>query len=141
MIRTPFLRTVALAGACLCAFSFVSFASAVGNCDGGVNGSVAECFDGDGYKPEGALTVGDGTIEEGVKSKMVAITNRVITAVALVSVGAIVFAGFHMVTAYGDDERHKKGKDALKWGVVGFATALLSFAIVNAVINFFYGIR
>ncbi len=56
------------------------------------------------------------------------------------AIAAIVFAGFHMVTAYGDDEKHKKGKEALKWGIIGFATALLSFGLVNALVNFFYNI-
>lgn len=111
------------------------------DCSSGDIGNVSECFSDTTYKPDGVIEVGDGTIEEGAKFKVIAITNRVITAVALVSVAAIVFAGFHMVTAYGDDERHKKGKDALKWGIVGFATALLSFTVVNAVINFFYNIH
>lgn len=77
-------------------------------------------------------------LESGVKGKAIAIANRIISVVAIVAIGGIVFAGFHMVTAFGDDEKHKKGKEALKWAVIGFVVALISFPLVNATINFFY---
>ncbi len=67
-----------------------------------------------------------------------AIANRVITLAAVVAIAGIVFAGFHMVSAFGDDEKLKQGKEALKWSVLGFALALLSFPLVNATVNFFY---
>ena len=58
---------------------------------------------------KGAVSVGDGVLESGVKGKIIAISNRIISVVAIVAIGGIVFAGFHMVTAFGDDEKHKKG--------------------------------
>ena len=103
--------------------------------------NVANCFESESSgikKPKGAISIGDGAIDGGAKEKVIAIANRVITLVAVVAIGGIVFAGFHMVTAFGDDEKHKKGKESLKWAVIGFAVALLSFPIVNATINFFY---
>jgi hypothetical protein len=111
-----------------------------GGCAGGNISDVSTCLN--QYKPKGTLSVGDGSLSGGggVKAKIVAIANRVIVIVAIVAIGAIVMAGFHMVTAYGDDEKHKKGKEALKWGIIGFATSLVSFALVNAVINFLYNI-
>ena len=45
-----------------------------------------------------------------------------------------------MVTAYGDDERVKKGKNSLKWGIGGLLVSLLSFAVVNAIVNLFYSV-
>lgn len=77
-------------------------------------------------------------IENGAKGKIIAIANRVITLTAVIAIAGIVFAGFHMVSAFGDDEKLKKGKEALKWSVLGFALALLSFPLVNATVNFFY---
>jgi hypothetical protein len=120
--------------------STASSESSGGPCSAGSIGNVSDCLD--SYKPKGALSVGDGVISGngGVKSKVTAIANRVIAAAALASIAAIVFAGFHMVTAYGDDEQHKKGKESLKWGIIGFAVSLLSFALVNAVVNFFYSV-
>lgn len=113
--------------------------SAAGCWEGG--GDISLCFGGESSgipKPKGALSVGDGVIENGLKGKIIAVTNRVITLVALVAIGGIVFAGFHMVTAFGDDEKHKKGKEALKWSLIGFVVALSSFPLVNATVNLFY---
>ncbi len=104
-------------------------------------GDISLCFGGESSglpKPKGAVSIGDGVLESGVKGKIIAIANRVISVVAIVAIGGIVFAGFHMVTAFGDDEKHKKGKEALKWAVLGFVVALISFPLVNATVNFFY---
>lgn len=104
-------------------------------------GDISLCFGGESSgipKPKGALSVGDGVLESGVKGKIIAISNRIISVVAIAAIGGIVFAGFHMVTAFGDDEKHKKGKEALKWAVLGFVVALISFPLVNATINLFY---
>lgn len=132
-----------LSAALVAAFSatacvLASSVFAAGACDAGNIGNVSECLD--SMQPKNALKLpdNDGDIKSGVRAKAVAIANRVISLVALVAIAGIVFAGFHMVTAYGDDEKHKKGKEALKWAVLGFAVALLSFPLVNATINFFY---
>lgn len=120
------------------AFS-VPFVSAAGCWEG--KGDISLCFGGEGSgipKPKGAVSVGDGVLESGVKGKIIAISNRIISVVAIVAIGGIVFAGFHMVTAFGDDEKHKKGKEALKWAILGFVVALISFPLVNATINLFY---
>lgn len=113
--------------------------SAAGCWEGG--GDISLCFGGESSglpKPKGAISIGDGVLESGVKGKAIAIANRIISVVAIVAIGGIVFAGFHMVTAFGDDEKHKKGKEALKWAIIGFVVALISFPLVNATINFFY---
>lgn len=140
-IATAFVLAFALPLAVLSAsLPAVPVAQAAGGCWEG-NGDISLCFGGESSgipKPKGAISVGDGTIESGVRNKAVAIANRVITLAAVVAIAGIVFAGFHMVTAFGDDEKHKKGKEALKWAVLGFAVALLSFPLVNATINFFY---
>ena len=105
------------------------------------NGDSSLCFGGESSglpKPKGAISVGDGVLESGVKGKIIAVANRIISVVAIVAIGGIVFAGFHMVTAFGDDEKHKKGKEALKWAILGFVVALISFPLVNATINLFY---
>lgn len=100
--------------------------------------SVAECFSNAQIKPTGSVDVGDGLVGGGLREKIVKVTNRVISLVALVAIGGIVFGGFHMVTAFGDDEKHKRGKDALKWSIIGFVLALVSFPLVNATVNLFY---
>lgn len=59
---------------------------------------------------------------------------------SIVSVGAIAYAGFLYATTMGDDERIKKGKTAVKFGIIGFVVMLISFPLVNAIVNFVYSI-
>ena len=56
------------------------------------------------------------------------------------AVGAIVFAAILYVAAIGDGEKIKKAKTSLKFAIIGFAVMLLSFPIVNAIVNLIYGI-
>lgn len=121
----------------LAPFAAVPASSAAEGCD--YRTTLEGCFtSGDALKPTGSVTVGDGTITGGLRDKIVSITNRIISLVALVAIGGIVFGGFRMVTAFGDDEKHKNGKDALKWSIIGFTLALVSFPLVNATVNLFY---
>ena len=55
---------------------------------------------------------------------------------ALTAIVMIVFSGFVMITANGNEEKITKGKDSLKWSVLGLALALLSYAIIAAIMNF-----
>ena len=116
----------------------VAFAS---DCTG-VGDSVAGCLSqhASAVESAGGITLENYTIEGGVRGKIISVANNIIMITSLLSVGAIVFAGFWMVTAYGEDETLKKGKNSLKWGVGGLLVSLLSFAIVNAVVNVFYSI-
>lgn len=82
----------------------------------------------------------DYTIEGGVKTKVTNVTNQLILIGSILSVGGIVFAAFLYVSAVGDAEGVKKAKTALKFSIVGFIVMLLSFPIVNAIVNLIYGI-
>lgn len=75
-----------------------------------------------------------------MKEKVIRITNQLILAGSILSVGGIVFAAVLYTTALGDGEKIKKAKTALKFSIVGFVLMLLSFPIVNALVNLIYGI-
>lgn len=75
-----------------------------------------------------------------MKAKVVSITNQLIILGSILSVGGIVFASILYVTALGDGEKVKKAKTALQFSVAGFIVMLLSFPIVNAIVNLIYGI-
>lgn len=89
--------------------------------------------------PTGSITSDTYEIKD-VKIKIVNITNKLILAGSILSVGGIVFAAILYVTALGNDEKVKKAKSALQFSVIGFVVMLLSFPIVNAIINLIYGI-
>ncbi|MDD2892019.1 MAG: hypothetical protein PHQ95_03565 [Candidatus Gracilibacteria bacterium] len=89
--------------------------------------------------PTGSITSNAYEIKD-VKTKIVNITNKLILAGSILSVGGIVFAAILYVTALGNDEKVKKAKSALQFSVIGFVVMLLSFPIVNAIVNLIYGI-
>lgn len=80
----------------------------------------------------------DYAIDGGARKKVIAIANQLILAGSILSVGAIVYAGVLYTIAAGDDERIKKAKGSLKFGIIGFTMMLLSFPLVNAIINLIY---
>lgn len=83
-------------------------------------------------------TKGDYVIESGVRSRIVDIANNLIYIGSILAVGAIVYAAILYTIAAGDEERIKAAKNALKFGIIGFAVMLISFGLVNAVVRLFY---
>ena len=119
-------------------FTLASFTPIFAECsyNGDIQSSLGGC------KPTGSIISKDGNynVEQGVKQKVVSITNQLIILGSVLSVGGIVFAAILYVTALGDGEKVKKAKTALKFSIVGFVVMLLSFPIVNAIVNLIYGL-
>ncbi|MFA6090525.1 MAG: hypothetical protein WC774_01990 [Candidatus Gracilibacteria bacterium] len=118
----------------LTSFSLV-FAECAFDRNGSVQGALSGCV------PTGSITATDYTIAGGVKGKVVQVTNQLILAGSILSVGGIVFSAILYVSALGDGEKVKKAKTALQYSAIGFALMLLSFPIVNMIVNLIYGIR
>lgn len=83
-------------------------------------------------------STGDYKIEDGARKKVTDIANQIILVGSILSVGALVYAAILYTIAAGDDERIKKAKGSLKFGIIGFVMMLLSFPLVNAIIRLFY---
>lgn len=127
-------------------FCFLSFAPVFadsssctydGNGSTAIGNSLSNCI------PDGSVTMDgeDYKIASGVKAKVVTITNRIILAGSLLSVGGIVYASVLYVTALGADDKIKHAKESLKYAIIGFAVMLISFPLVNAVINLIYSLN
>ena len=95
---------------------------------------MAECKPTRGIQAEGE----DYTIERGAQQKVIAIANQLISAGSILAIGAIVYAAILYTIAAGDDERIKKAKGSLKFGIIGFVMMLISFPLVNAIIKLIY---
>ena len=52
--------------------------------------------------------------------------------------GWLVIGGGYMASSVGNDQKVKKGKDAVKWSVIGMIVLIFSYPLMNAVINFVY---
>ena len=81
---------------------------------------------------------GDYKFETDAKKRVIDIANQLILVGSLLAVWAIVYAGILYTIAAGDDERIKSAKNALKFGIIGFAVMLVSFGLVNAIVRLFY---
>jgi hypothetical protein len=73
---------------------------------------------------------GDVSIE-GILSVGRTIANILIAVVAIVAVIFIVIGGLQYVISGGDEERVKKARDYLIYGIVGLVVALLAFGVVS----------
>lgn len=74
------------------------------------------------------------------KEKLVTIVNGFLRFGALFAVGAIVFAGVQYTTSYGDDEKIKKAKTTWVYALIWLFILLISFPLVDIIVNFVYGI-
>lgn len=80
----------------------------------------------------------DFKIDGGARERIIAIANQIILAGSLLAVWAIVYAAILYTIAAWDDEKIKKAKGSLKFGIIGFVMMLISFPLVNAIIKLFY---
>lgn len=68
-------------------------------------------------------------------TQVLKIVNYVLTFVALIAVLAVIYSGFLMVTSMGNDEQYEKGKKGVGYMAIGLILILLSFGIVNWIID------
>ncbi len=110
-------------------------------CEYNNNGGVVDNLDGCLSQEDSYLVnPGDGKIETGVKQRIVYWTNSITSALALFAIGAIVYGGFMMTVSLGEDERIKKGKDIVKWSLLGFLAAISTGAIIRLVVEVIFDI-
>ncbi|MDD2807397.1 MAG: pilin [Patescibacteria group bacterium] len=55
--------------------------------------------------------------------------------VGSIALAIFIFGGFNWITAAGNDEKIKKGKDMIMWATFGLAVIFMSYAIVTFVIG------
>ncbi|MDL2328068.1 hypothetical protein LJC64_05430 [Ruminococcaceae bacterium OttesenSCG-928-A11] len=63
------------------------------------------------------------------------VINYLMIAVGIIAVVIILYAAFLMITASGEPDKFKKGKQALTAGVIGLLIAILGSVVVQVVIS------
>lgn len=102
-------------------FSDISFAADCDYSGGSIANELEKCLeDSDLVDP------GDALIEKWVQQKFLSWTSALWWLLGLLAVGAIVYGAFLMTVSGGNDENIKKGKDIVKWSLIGF------FALISA---------
>lgn len=74
------------------------------------------------------------------KAKLLFITTNLVILASILAIGWIVYAWILFTTAYWDDGKIKKAKDAIKWSLIWFLIAIISQQLINAIINLIYRI-
>lgn len=72
------------------------------------------------------------------KQKMITITTNLVILASILAIWWIVYSWIMFTTAYWDDGKIKKAKDAVKWSLIWFLVALAAQQLVNAIINLIY---
>ncbi len=63
------------------------------------------------------------------------ITNTILYAVGIISVVMLIYGGLRYVVSGGDSKKVTDAKNTIMYAIIGLIIAILSFAIVNFVIN------
>ncbi len=82
----------------------------------------------------------DGIIEYGVKQKIKSWTTALAGLLWLLAVGAIVYGGLLMTLSWGEDEKIKKGKDVVKWSILGFLAVVMIGSVIRIVVEVVFDI-
>ena len=72
------------------------------------------------------------------RNKVISIAQKLVILASLLAIWWIVYAGIMLTTAYWDDGKIKKWKDAIKFSIIWFLIAIISQQLVNAIINLIY---
>ncbi|MDD3646680.1 MAG: hypothetical protein PHH06_04730 [Candidatus Gracilibacteria bacterium] len=80
------------------------------------------------------------TVEGGFKDVIYNWVQNIGGILGLLAIGAITYGAFTLVISSGDDEKLKKGKDIIKWGILGFLGVVLASSIIAIIVNVIYSI-
>ena len=76
-----------------------------------------------------------------LRQAIVTVINFMLFFLGIIAVAFVIFAGFLFLTSRGDDGQVEKAKKTLIYAVIGIVIVMLSFAIVNTVIQVGQGQR
>ncbi|NDK08412.1 hypothetical protein EOM39_04155 [Candidatus Gracilibacteria bacterium] len=82
----------------------------------------------------------DLTVEAGFKDLIVSFVNKIGTILAVVAVGSIAYGSMVIVISGGNDEKIKKGRNIIKWSLVGFLILVSAAGIIKLIIYIVYGL-
>ena len=73
--------------------------------------------------------------ETGLANSVTTILNSLIAVLGVVCVVVMIIGGYNYMTSSGDPGKVDKAKKTILYGLIGLVVCVLSFAIVNFVIN------
>lgn len=85
------------------------------------------------------VQIDDATIEWGFKDKINWWTNNIALFLGILAVWSVIYGWLMMTLSAWEEEKIKKAKDIVKWGLIGFLWVVMATTIVTLVINLMYG--
>lgn len=102
--------------------------------EGSARGSAptyAQC----NIREEDVQAVGNGDVWGTVST----VLNVIVAIMGIAAVAVIILGAFSFLTSQGDASKVTKGKNTIIWGIVGLIVAIMAFAIVNFILDSFFG--
>ncbi len=116
------------------------FSYASPSCDANYNGKAMDYLQGCSRTGTNVGIPADVAGIDKIKWLVKRVAEKVIAFGSLFAIGAIVFSGIQYTTSYGDDEKVKKAKTTGIYAIIGLLILLVSFSMVNIVVEFIYSI-
>jgi hypothetical protein len=80
----------------------------------------------------------DASLTGAGRERIKQVLNRLTSLGFLLAVAGLVIGGGYMAASIGNDEKVKKGKEAVKWSIIGTIVLILGYPAINAIINLAY---
>jgi len=109
------------------------------DCDFWLNSSIGTALD-NCLSDTDLVDPGNALIESWVKQKLLSWTTALWGLLWLLAVWAVVYGAFLMTVSGWDDERIKKGKDIVKWSLIGFFALIAAWSILRLVTEVIFGV-
>ncbi len=74
-----------------------------------------------------------------IRNQVTVVINYLLTFIGLIAVILVIFAGFQMMTAQGDQGKVQKAQKLITYVAIGIVVMLIAYAIVNFIVNIAFG--
>ncbi len=119
---------------------FLLIAPTFSACNYDGEGNIASAIDNCLSDSDIVASNGTFSVENQFKTKINTWTRAIAGILALLAVGSIVYGGLLMTLSAGEDEKIKKGKDVVKWSIIGFLWVITAGWLISLVVNFIFGV-
>ncbi|MDD2870570.1 MAG: hypothetical protein PHS49_01145 [Candidatus Gracilibacteria bacterium] len=105
--------------------------------EGDVGSALNTCLEGSALV-DGTNVQVDGS--GGFSQKIQNWVNNIALYLGVFAVGSIVYGSLMLTLSSGEDEKIKKAKDIIKWGIFGFLLLISASAIITLVVKLMYSL-
>jgi hypothetical protein len=87
------------------------------------------------YRPENLPTSGNGSASSKIADIINFFIDLILYAAGGLAVLMLVIGSIMLITSLGNEERSKKGKDIIKYALIGLFSVILAYALVTNIID------